>query len=254
MSSTEPEAASSRPAGRVLIVSASNFELRYATARLRRQGRRRDAGASRPADGLEPLVGGVGAEPTCRALEAAARQGPIDAVVHTGFAGALQADQAPGSAGFVRRAVSPAGEPLDLTDDGRVEPAGDSEPGGLCVLSVAAPVVEIAQRRRLGAAYEADLVDLETHPLAAWCAARGVRCVAIRGVSDAADRPLDPRIPRWLADDGRIRFGRMARDMLVSPHLIGEAQRLARATREAGAEIGRLVAEATNRLLREARQ
>jgi nicotinate-nucleotide adenylyltransferase len=89
------------------------------------------------------------------------------------------------------------------------------------------------EKGALAAATDADIVDCETHALAAWAGRTGIAWGVVRGVSDG---PLD-ELPRaavgWMDDLGTIRPMRVARDLVVHPALIPRIARIQAGTASA---------------------
>ncbi len=96
--------------------------------------------------------------------------------------------------------------------------------------TIEAPLLDKAalyQRERV------DAVDMETAAVAAACERRAIPWLAIRAVSDPADRPLPPFVADLVGPDGKPRLGRAARRVLRRPTRMLPLLRLARDGRHA---------------------
>lgn len=90
-------------------------------------------------------------------------------------------------------------------------PETQAIPGGIVrkgrLLTTDAIVLKAADKAALREAHKADLVDMETSAVAAYCAERGVRFVPLRIVSDDANVDLPPEILSIVGDSGSYRIG-----------------------------------------------
>jgi adenosylhomocysteine nucleosidase len=138
---------------------------------------------------------GVGAGAAERALAEAERDGPLDAVISTGWAGALsdefEAGRAYGVSGVV---CARTGERFTA-----------ATPGGGCLLVTSDRVADQGEKRRLGETLGAGLVDMEAAGLARLAGKRGIPFHCVKGVSDG---PTDrmPDLNAFIASDGRFRM------------------------------------------------
>jgi adenosylhomocysteine nucleosidase len=140
---------------------------------------------------------GIGEDAAARALAEAERDGPVDAVISTGWAGALregfEAGRAYGVSGVV---CARSGERFAA-----------ATPGADCVLVTSDRVAGLEEKRRLSVAFGAGLVDMEAAGLARLAARRGVPFYCVKGVSDGhADRM--PDLNGFIAPDGSFRLTR----------------------------------------------
>lgn len=136
---------------------------------------------------------GAGQDAARRAFAALEDGGPIDLVISIGWAGALTADLAPGTAYNVAGVIdSKTGERF-LCDAG----AGD-------LWLVTTPIVaDHKEKLRLAATYNASLVDMEAAAIARLAAQREIPFYAIKGVSDGLNAKL-PDFNRFI--DARGQF------------------------------------------------
>jgi len=136
---------------------------------------------------------GAGQAAATRAFAALEEGGPIDLVLSLGWAGALRADIAPGSAHNVAGVIDARTGERFLCDAG----AGDlwlvTSPG----------VADEREKRRLASAYRAALVDMEAAAIARLAAMREIPFYCIKGVSDSLDARM-PDFNRFIGPDGRF--------------------------------------------------
>jgi adenosylhomocysteine nucleosidase len=128
-------------------------------------------------------------------------------VVSAGFGGALDPALARNDVLFATEVIDPDG--FCLAIDGT--PPTDETPGRRIrsgrLLTVDAIVRTTVEKADLRERYRADLVDMETSAVAAVCAERGARLLAIRVVSDEAGIDLPPEILGILGATGSYRLG-----------------------------------------------
>jgi adenosylhomocysteine nucleosidase len=138
---------------------------------------------------------GAGQAAATRAFAAIEDGGPIDLVFSVGWAGALCADIATGSAHNVAGVI-------DLRTGERFR--CDAGAGDLWLVTsprVASPV----EKGRLASTYDAALVDMEAAAIARLAAMRAIPFYAIKGVSDGLRDRL-PDFNPFLTPDGRFRL------------------------------------------------
>lgn len=140
-----------------------------------------DASASRPG-GLFILTG-MGPEAAAAAAEHALGECGCDTLVNFGVAGALTDGCAVGSV-FAVRAVAD-GDAAAARLIPTLSGGAWARLRAARLASVAAPVFDPVRRAALAA--RADLVDMEAYAIARAAAARGARCILIKGVTDLAD-------------------------------------------------------------------
>jgi adenosylhomocysteine nucleosidase len=139
---------------------------------------------------------GAGQAAATRAFAALEEGGPIDLVLSLGWAGALRADIAPGSAHNVAGVIDARTGERFLCDAG----AGDlwlvTSPG----------VADEREKRRLASAYKAALVDMEAAAVARMAAMREIPFYCIKGVSDSLDARM-PDFNRFIEPNGHFKVG-----------------------------------------------
>jgi adenosylhomocysteine nucleosidase len=138
---------------------------------------------------------GAGQSAATRAFAAIEDGGPIDLVFSVGWAGALRAEIASGSAHNVAGVIDVRTGERFRCDAG----AGD------LWLATSPRVADQAEKRRLAATYDAALVDMEAAAVARLAAMREIPFYSIKGVSDGFNDRL-PDFNPFLAPDGRFRL------------------------------------------------
>jgi adenosylhomocysteine nucleosidase len=139
---------------------------------------------------------GIGEDAAARALAGAEHDGPVDAVISTGWAGALREGFDAGSAYGVSAVVCARTR----------ERFAAATPKADCLLVTSDRVAGREEKRRLSEAFGAGLVDMEAAGLARLAARRGIPFHCVKGVSDGpADRM--PDLNGFIAPDGRFRVG-----------------------------------------------
>lgn len=142
---------------------------------------------------------GAGQDAATRAFAGIEDGGPIDLVFSVGWAGALAADLAPGSAHNAAGVV-----------DVRTGERFHCEAGaGELWLATSPKVADEAEKHRLATSYKASLVDMEAAAVARLAAAREIPFYCVKGVSDALHDRL-PDFNRFLTADGRFQTVRFA--------------------------------------------
>jgi len=152
-----------------------------------------------PEDEWIAACAGAGQAAATRAFAAIEDGGPIDLVFSIGWAGALAADLAPGSAHNVAGVI-----------DVRTGERFHCEAGaGELWLATSQRVADEAEKQRLAGAYKAALVDMEAAAIARLAAMRGIPFYCVKGVSDSLHDRL-PDFNRFIAADGRFQTARFA--------------------------------------------
>jgi adenosylhomocysteine nucleosidase len=141
---------------------------------------------------------GAGQAAATRAFAAIEDGGPIDLIFSVGWAGALHADFAPGSAWNVAGVIDVQTGERFRCDAG----AGD------VWLATSPRVADPKEKRRLASTYRVGLVDMEAAAVARLAAMREIPFYCIKGVSDGIDAKL-PDFNRFLAPDGKLQLGRL---------------------------------------------
>lgn len=149
---------------------------------------------------------GAGQPAATRAFAGIEDGGPIDLVLSVGWAGALRPEIASGLAHNVAGVI-----------DARTGERFHCEAGAGSLWLVTSPRVAGRQeKRRLAAAYDAALVDMEAAAVARMAAMRGIPFYAIKGVSDGLNDRL-PDFNPFLRSDGGFRLLPFALLSLLRP-------------------------------------
>jgi len=149
---------------------------------------------------------GAGQDAATRAFAAIEEGGPIDLVFSIGWAGALRAEIAPGSAHNVAGVIDVrTGERFNC----------DAGAGELWLLT-SPKVANLTEKRRLASAYNADLVDMEAAAIARLAAMRCIPFYCIKGVSDGLTDRL-PDFNRFLSPSGQFHLTRFVLFALFRP-------------------------------------
>lgn len=183
--------------------------------------------------GTRVLVTGMGAENARRGLRTSVEAGRPAFVLTCGFAGGLAPDWPPGTVAFDLD-LDPGPDPGTGSGPGpeagwwsgwerRLRAAG-AVPGRFhCASRVA---VTVDEKQRLREATGADLVEMESGVIRAFCRERGIPSATVRVISDAAreDLPLD--FNALMNAECRLDPLRMAGAILRSPGTIRGLLRL----------------------------
>jgi adenosylhomocysteine nucleosidase len=147
---------------------------------------------------------GAGQDAATRAFAGIEDGGPIDLVFSVGWAGALRAELAPGSAYNVAGVI-----------DVRTGERFHCEAGaGEIWLVTSSGVADREEKRRLAQIFSAGLVDMEAAAIARLAAARGIPFYCIKGVSDGFKDNL-PDFNRFLSHQGQFQLARFL--LFVAP-------------------------------------
>lgn len=102
------------------------------------------------------------------------------------------------------------------------------------LVTVAKPVLTPKARNDVSATSQAIGVDMESQTIAALCRERGIRCMAIKGVSDGIQDDLSPILGGFEI----IHIPKIAKHVLCSPSTWGLATRMARQSYSAATNLG----------------
>lgn len=175
---------------------------------------------------------GAGQAAATRAFAGIEDGGPVDLVFSIGWAGALRAEIATGSAHNVAGVI-----------DVRTGERFHCEAGtGNLWLATSPRVADQAEKYRLASAYNAALVDMEAAAIARLAAMRGIPFYAIKGVSDGLNDRL-PDFNPFLMADGRFRIAPFFLSSLVRPWYWPALVRMGDNSRKASQNIAALFRE-----------
>lgn len=210
----------------ILILAAMPGEL---APIVRRLGLRRDGQGHRHG-AVRARTLGIGPVRAVERLETLLREKRPDHVVLAGFAGGLDPALHVGDLVTLREVVSPNGPPMHLADTGSRG------------VSVARAAATVATKRDLHARFAADVVDMETYPVAQRLIAAGIPLTVLRAITDTAADALPPTVLQLTDRDGRPIASRIARHLATGPWRIITLLRLARASHRAGRALADAVA------------
>jgi adenosylhomocysteine nucleosidase len=181
------------------------------------------------------LLTGIGTAAAAQALRVAL-ESPADLCISSGFAGALRRDLRVGeiaAARLVRRADR---DMLVAGDRELLAAAADAHARQVDrFLTTDHMVLHASEKYAL--VDEADAVEMESFAILAEAARHGVRAVAVRAVSDAAETSLPFDFDKSIDDRGRIRLGSLIAGVARRPHRIPALLRLARDCRMAAQQL-----------------
>jgi adenosylhomocysteine nucleosidase len=172
--------------------------------------------------GYPVRVGGGTPEGAAKAAYQLVEQG-ANALVSFGFAGGLDPALRPGSLVI----------PASILSEGHLyaaEPALAARFGGLtghCLVAGTSAATNATSKRQLHTATQAHAIDLESGSVARVALAHGLPFVAVRAISDAADRDLPPAALLALDQHGRVDLLRVLASLLRQPRQLPALLRLA---------------------------
>jgi len=159
-----------------------------------------------PEDEWIAACAGMGQAAATRAFGAIEDGGPIDLIFSIGWAGALQADLAPGTAHNVAGVIDVQTGERFRCDAG----SGD------VWLATSPRVADANEKRRLASAYKVGLVDMEAAAIARLAAMREIPFYCIKGVSDGVNAKL-PDFNRFLTPQGKLSLGGLVLFAVLRP-------------------------------------
>jgi adenosylhomocysteine nucleosidase len=165
---------------------------------------------------------GAGVGAATRAFAEIEKDGPIDEVISTGWAGALREEIVPGKAYDVSTVIDARTGERFLTPyaDGSVDGSPRSQnrdlvhPGLWLVTN--AKVADKTEKKRLASTYEAALVDMEAAGVARLAKMRGIPFYCIKGISDGYSDNL-PDFNCFISKDGQFQLLRFVFFVLPRP-------------------------------------
>lgn len=175
---------------------------------------------------------GMGKDPALQAAGHILKHYPTRMVISLGFAGALDARLKIGDLLLCRRLFcdSPATAGKGYASDEKLLAQAEQALQGTTpaplsgdTLTVDHLVARPEEKRRLGTAFGAQAVDMESYWLAETAASRGLPFLAVRAISDSLDESLPP-FDRFTGADGQLLWQPALRHFLTS----GEALKLPR--------------------------
>ena len=149
---------------------------------------------------------GAGVNAATRAFAEVERDGPVDILVSTGWAGALSEEFAPGHAYSVSKVV-------EVRTGERFSTAAGPN-GSLLVTSP--KVAGELEKKRLVSTYGAGLVDMEASAIARLARMRNIPFYCVKGISDGYKEQL-PDFNRFILPDGGFRLAGFILFALIRP-------------------------------------
>lgn len=192
---------------RTAIIAAFAGELKHIVVGWKHERRNGvDTWAHRDENLYVAACAGAGQAAATRAFAAIEESAPVDLVFSVGWAGALVAGLAPGSAHNVAGVIDARTGERFRCDAG----------AGNLWLTTSPTVAGYPEKLRLGATYSAALVDMEAAAIARLAHMRGIPFYAIKGVSDGLAEDL-PDFNRFLSQSGQMQTARLILYALVHP-------------------------------------
>ncbi len=212
---------------------------------------------------------GAGPAAATRAFAEAEKGGAFSWAISIGWAGALRQEYVPGCAYTVTGVIDTRTGERFATTLGELQPAlkgsgssakgtgvspyvqpgstsGASAPAGMLMqppglwLATSPRVADEAEKRRLAAAYEAGLVDMEAAAIARLAQMRGIPFSCIKGISDGLTDRL-PDFNRFLSAQGRFELGRFVFFVLPRPWYWSALARMGKNSKRASQSIAKLL-------------
>jgi|SRR5450756_231203 len=175
-------------------------------------------------------IGRANAEKSAREFLAANTPG---LVVTCGFAGGLDPDLKIGDVVF----EIPAKDQLEsphVVSYKQLAKAGAKPAKFLCANRIATTV---AEKQKLRSETGADVVEMESAAIHAVCAERGIPCITVRVISDAAHEDLPLDFNQLSKPDKSLDFGKLAWAIAKSPGKIGALMALQKKTSFAARQL-----------------
>lgn len=202
------------------IVAAMSMEVGYLVDRLRRV--RKYQAASMPViegelDGkiVAIAIGGMGRDSARRAAAILLDGHRPSWVLSAGFAGALNPALNRYDLALPEEVLDPEGQIFPIARPDSM--GGGIRPIGGRLMTVDRVILDSAEKQELHRTTGADLVDMETSAVAALCAQRLVRFLAVRIVSDDARTSLPVEVASLLTKSGSYRVGAALRAVWNRP-------------------------------------
>jgi adenosylhomocysteine nucleosidase len=188
---------------------------------------------------IRAVITGMGPQRAQRVARTAFDWQP-DLCIAAGFAGGLNPANHAGDV-FVASNIRDGETHRSIASDSRVlslaEESGARRIGTLYTSAYAISTVE--DKRRLGRT--ADAVDMESFFILNEAQERGIRGVAIRAITDAADENLPMDFTEVLDERGRVRGARLALAIARSPQRIPALIRLGSASRHGAMKLAQVL-------------
>jgi len=186
---------------------------------------------------------GAGVEAATRAFAEIERDQVFVQVISVGWVGALTEEFAAGKVYEVSEVIDArTGERFSASN--WPESKSDAKMPRLVTSS---KVADEAEKRRLAAAYGAELVDMEAAAVARLAAMRGVPFICLKGVSDALQDQL-PDFNRFISKTGQFSLVRFILFILIRPWYWSALMRMGENSRKAALGIRERLLENLQRI------
>lgn len=177
-------------------------------------------------DGIRIVVAisGTGRERARRAAQALIDAHQPQWLLSCGYAGGLKAELKVGQIVVADRLLALDAEPVQIDLKMPPDPARGLHVGA--VLTCDQIVRTVAEKQSLAGQTGALCVDMESHAVAELCRDRGIRCLAIRVVSDDAAHDLPPEVLSLFGSTGAVRIGAVVGALFKRPSSYQDLWRL----------------------------
>ena len=183
-------------------------------------------------------IAGVGPDRAPANVEQLLAERNVDQLILCGFAGGLDPDLETGSVVVPQRII-----------DGRGNAAALSDQQQPTILTAEQIVTQPQQKCKLYARHGAVAVDMESFAIAQVAAGHSVPLTIIRAVLDTAEQSLPAAIHQWVDTQGRTRWSRIWRDILIPPWHLHTLARLGLQARKAAVPLAKHVTAALQRII-----
>jgi adenosylhomocysteine nucleosidase len=157
------------------------------------------------------VCAGMGKEAAERACRLAYKEGPLDALISVGWAGALSCGMQPGEAYVLNEVVEDATGERFATNS----PARTGNAGPLRIVT-SDHVALASEKQELGQAFQAVLVDMEAAAVARFASRNGSSFYCLKAVSDTAGERL-PDFSQYTDGQGHLQLGSFLAHVAVQP-------------------------------------
>jgi adenosylhomocysteine nucleosidase len=157
------------------------------------------------------VCAGMGKEAAERACSLVAQDGQPEAIISTGWAGAISCGMQPGGAYVMNQVVDATnGEVFATSSPPRERNAPPLK------LVTADHVALSAEKRQLGQTYQAVLVDMEAATVARFAQRQGIPFYCLKAVSDAPGELL-PDFSQYTDSQGQLQLARLLAHVAIRP-------------------------------------
>ena len=198
--------------------------------------------AARP--GVCTIIVGIGRQNAERAVRSFLAASVPELVLTCGFAGGLNPGLKLGDVvfeiGHRQLAIGNQSEPPRVGSYNALVAAGARPVKFFCADRIATTV---AEKKKLRTETGADAVEMESGAIHAVCRERGLACVTVRVITDAADEDLPLDFNALAKPDRSLEFGKLAWAVARSPGKIGALWELQKKTSFAAKQLAAVLAQ-----------